>query len=165
MKRFIRLTAFLFAAALLFVAAGCTKKEPAETGSAAGTSAETTAEKTASAETEAALSDGVYTAAVTLTGGTGRASVASPAKLTISGGSITATIVWSSSNYDYMIVDGEKILPLTTEGGSTFEIPVAALDTELPVIGDTTAMSVPHEIEYTLLFDSSTLTAEREEAP
>ena len=47
----------------------------------------------------------------------------------------------------------------TTEPGSTFEIPVAAFDTELTVIGDTTAMSTPHEIEYTLNFDSATLTA------
>lgn len=37
--------------------------------------------------------------------------------------------------------------------------PVAAFDTELTVIGDTTAMSTPHEIEYTLNFDSATLTA------
>ena len=48
---------------------------------------------------------------------------------------------------------------LTTEPGSTFEIPVAVFDTELTVIGDTTAMSTPHEIEYTLNFDSATLTA------
>ena len=40
---------------------------------------------------------------------------------------MTATIVWSSPNYDYMIVDGEKYLPTNTEGNSTFEIPVSAL--------------------------------------
>ena len=33
---------------------------------------------------------------------------------------------------------------------------MAAFDTELTVIGDTTAMSTPHEIEYTLTFDSTT---------
>ena len=70
-----------------------------------------------------------------------------------------ATVVWSSSKYDYMLVDGERYDVLTTEHGSTFEIPVAAFDTELTVIGDTTAMSTPHEIEYTLNFDSATLTA------
>ena len=32
-----------------------------------------------------------------------------------------------------------------------------ALDTPLTVIGDTTAMSTPHEIEYTLTFDSTTV--------
>ena len=56
----------------------------------------------------------------------------------------------------YMLVDGQRYDVLTTEGGSTFEIPVRALDTPLTVIGDTTAMSTPHEIEYTLPFDSST---------
>ena len=64
--------------------------------------------------------------------------------------------VWSSEKYDYMLVDGQRYDVLTTEGGSTFEIPVRALDTPLTVIGDTTAMSTPHEIEYTLTFDSST---------
>ena len=36
-------------------------------------------------------------------------------------------------------------------------IPVASFDTELDVIADTVAMSKPHEIEYTLAFDSSTI--------
>ena len=70
---------------------------------------------------------------------------------------MTATIVWSSPNYDYMLVDGEKYLPTNTEGNSTFEIPVSALDTALDVTADTVAMSTPHEIEYTLTFDSASL--------
>ena len=99
-----------------------------------------------------ALADGAYTCDVTLEGGSGRATVESPAALTVADGKMTATIVWSSPNYDYMIVDGEKYLPTNTEGNSTFEIPVAALDTPLDVVGDTVAMSTPHEIEYTLTF-------------
>ena len=51
----------------------------------------------------------------------------------------------------------KKILPLTTEGGSAFIVPVAALDEELPVAADTVAMSEPHEIEYTLFFDSASI--------
>ena len=74
-------------------------------------------------------------------------------------GKMTATIVWSSPNYDYMLVDGEKYLPTNTEGNSTFEIPVSALDTALDVTADTVAMSTPHEIEYTLTFDSASLKA------
>ena len=79
-----------------------------------------------------------------------------PCTLKVENGAATATIVWSSEKYDYMLVDGQRYDVLTTEGGSTFEIPVRALDTPLTVIGDTTAMSTPHEIEYTLTFDSST---------
>lgn len=104
------------------------------------------------AETEAP-EDGEYTCSVTLEGGSGKASVESPAALTVADGKMTATIVWSSPNYDYMIVDGEKYLPTNTEGNSTFEIPVAALDTALSVTADTVAMSTPHEIEYTLTFE------------
>lgn len=111
-------------------------------------------EKAAEAETPA---DGTYTCDVTLEGGSGRAAVDSPAALTVADGKMTATIVWSSPNYDYMIVDGEKYLPTNTEGNSTFEIPVSALDTALDVTADTVAMSTPHEIEYTLTFDSASL--------
>ena len=101
--------------------------------------------------------DGEYSVNVTLEGGSGRATVESPAALTVADGKMTATIVWSSPNYDYMIVDGEKYLPTNTEGNSTFEIPVSALDTALDVTADTVAMSTPHEIEYTLTFDSASL--------
>ena len=99
-----------------------------------------------------ALADGSYTCEVTLEGGSGRATVESPAALTVENGKMTAIIVWSSPNYDYMIVDGEKYLPTNTDGNSTFEIPVAALNTPLTVTADTVAMSTPHEIEYTLTF-------------
>ena len=98
--------------------------------------------------------DGSYTCEVTLEGGSGRATVDSPAALTVADGKMTATIVWSSPNYDYMIVDGEKYLPTNTEGNSTFEIPVSALGTPLSVVADIVAMSTPHEIEYTLTFSA-----------
>ena len=105
-----------------------------------------------------ALADGTYTAELTFAGGSGKAYIQSPCTLTVADGKAVATVVWSSSKYDYMIVDGERCDVLTTEPGSTFEIPVAAFDTDLTVIGDTTAMSTPHEIEYTLNFASATLT-------
>ena len=108
------------------------------------------------AEAAEVPADGSYTCEVTLEGGSGRATVESPAALTVENGKMTATIVWSSPNYDYMIVDGEKYLPTNTDGNSTFEIPVAALDTPLDVVGDTVAMSTPHEIEYTLTFANPT---------
>ena len=105
--------------------------------------------------------DGTYTIAVTLEGGSGKASIQSPCTLTVADGKMTATIVWSSSHYDYMLVDGERCDVLSTENGSTFEIPVAALDTPLAVVGDTTAMSTPHEIDYTLTFDASSAEVNR----
>ena len=106
------------------------------------------------AEAAETPADGSYTCEVTLEGGSGRATVDSPAALTVADGKMTATIVWSSPNYDYMVVDGEKYLPTNTEGNSTFEIPVSALGTPLSVVADTVAMSTPHEIEYTLTFSA-----------
>ena len=107
------------------------------------------------APAEAPLADGTYSIAVTLGGGSGKASIQSPCTLTVADGKMTAAIVWSSSHYDYMLVDGERYDVLSTENGSTFEIPVSALDTPLAVVADTTAMSTPHEIDYTLTFDSA----------
>lgn len=103
------------------------------------------------------LADGTYTADVTLTGGSGRASVASPATLTVAGGKVTAKIIWSSKNYDYIKVDGEKYDAVIEDEHSAFEIPVAGFDWALPVVADTTAMSEPHEIDYTLKFDSASI--------
>ena len=103
-----------------------------------------------------ALADGTYTIEVGFEGGSGKSHVLTPCTLKVENGAATATIVWSSEKYDYMLVDGQRFDVLTTEGGSTFEIPVRALDTPLTVIGDTTAMSTPHEIEYTLTFKSAT---------
>lgn len=123
--------------------------------------AEETAEKEeASAGTtveELKLEDGNYTAEVTLEGGSGKATVESPAKLEIRDGKAIAELIWSSPNYDYMIVDGEKYEMINTEGNSTFEIPVAAFDTALAVKADTVAMSEPHEIDYTLQFDAASI--------
>ena len=103
-----------------------------------------------------ALADGTYTIEVGFEGGSGKSHVLTPCTLKVENGAATATIVWSSEKYDYMLVDGQRYDVLTTEGGSAFEIPVRALDTPLTVIGDTTAMSTPHEIEYTLTFRSAT---------
>ncbi len=103
------------------------------------------------------VEDGSYTIELTMEGGSGRASIQSPAQLAIADGAATATLEWSSPNYDYMLVNGEKYLPVNTESNSVFEVPVEALDAPLTMIGDTVAMSTPHEVEYTVTFHSETL--------
>ena len=104
-----------------------------------------------------AVEDGSYTIELTMEGGSGRASIQSPTQITVADGAATATLEWSSPNYDYMLVNGEKYLPVNTEGNSVFEVPVEALDAPLTMIGDTVAMSTPHEVEYTVTFHSDTL--------
>lgn len=107
------------------------------------------------------LADGTYTVEVSMEGGSGKVSVESPAKLTVKDQKAVAEVVWSSPNYDYMKVGEEKFLPVN-QGGETsvFEIPVTVFDRKMAVAADTTAMSTPHEIEYTLLFDSASVKAE-----
>lgn len=162
----------------------------------------------------AVSSDGRYAVAVALEGGSGRTSIASPTLVTIADGEATATIRFSSSHYDYMLVDDVKYTPVRTESGSEFEVPLvgwrqadlsgATSETDryisekgeaekktpaeeggakearveektsveegaavseslrnvylLEIIADTTAMSTPHEIEYTIRFDLDSMT-------
>ena len=103
------------------------------------------------------IADGEYTCEVTLAGGSGKASVESPAKITVSGGQAVATVIWSSPHYEYMTIGETQYDPVNTEGNSTFEIPVT-LDEDMAVSALTTAMSEPHLIDYTLHFDGATLT-------
>lgn len=107
------------------------------------------------------LADGCYTVEVSMEGGSSRVSVESPAKLVVKDQKAVAEIVWSSPNYDYMKIGEEKFLPVN-QGGETsvFEIPVTVFDRKMAVAADTTAMSTPHEIEYTLLFDSASIKTE-----
>ncbi len=107
----------------------------------------------------ATVKDGSYKAEVTLSGGTGKASVESPAKLEVENGIITATVVWSSSNYEYINIGETRYDRLKTDGNSTFKIPVK-LDEDIKISALTTAMSEPHLIDYTLRFDGATIQAD-----
>lgn len=110
------------------------------------------------------LADGDYLVDVSLSGGSGKAKLASPAALHVENGICTATLVWGSRNYDYMRLGETKILPLPDRETSTFEIPVEIFDRNMAVIADTVAMSEPHEIEYRLLFSSDSLQLQNSEA-
>ena len=166
-----RLSILLVAAfaCMLALCAGCSSSSGSGSAASASASASGSAASTVAASSAASgsgtaqaidpanLADGDYKIGVTLQGGSGKASVESPAKLIVENGKMTAVIVWSSSNYDQMIVDGQQYLPVPRDGNSTFQIPVSALDQDLPIQAETTAMSQPHMIDYTLHFDSSTI--------
>ena len=159
------------------MAAGCGRTQNAETdstktGSAVreGTEANSPGAETIeteTTETEAAeakgdevkstgaeaLSDGTYTPTLfTVSGGTGKVTITCP-EVTVSGGSAEARISFSSPHYEWVRVDGVQYDPENKEEKdrktSEFRIPVR-LDEEFGITGLTTAMSEPHEIEYTL---------------
>lgn len=99
------------------------------------------------------LADGNYEVSIEMTGGTGKAYIESPAVMTVKDKKAELTLMWSSKNYDYMIVDEVRYNNEATDGASTFTISIddlGKLSEPMVVIADTTAMSVPHEIEYTL---------------
>lgn len=105
--------------------------------------------------------DGEYTVKVTMEGGSGRATIESPTTLVVKKGKAYAKIIWSSPNYDYMILEKKTYYPENKEGNSEFLLPVLAFDKPIKVKADTTAMSVPHEIEYTLTFKKSSISGTR----
>lgn len=105
----------------------------------------------------AAEENGTYEINVELTGGSGRASVESPMKLTVADGVITATVVWSSPYYDFMLLDGTYYYPVNEDGNSTFEIPLTSLSEDVAFDAETLAMSEPHTISYVLKLDEGSL--------
>ena len=113
-------------------------------------------------EEQGILEDGTYSVEIAFEGGSGKAQILSPVTVTVTGQQVTAVARWNSPNYDYMIVDGEKYLPVNTQGDSVFEIPVLTFDEPMEVIGDTVAMSKPHEIEYRITFHSDTAVRQEE---
>ena len=106
---------------------------------------------------ESSMENGQYEIEVVLSGGSGKAYIEAPAVLNVTDEGMTAVVTWSSPNYEYMRFGEEYYYCINTEGNSTFEIPVQQLDTQIPVVAQTVAMSEPHEITYTLYFDSQTI--------
>lgn len=99
----------------------------------------------------------IKTAEITLEGGTGKVSLLSPARILCYDSSYSVTLSWSSKFYDYMIVDGIRYEPVTVSDRSEFVIPVEDISVPLQVIADTVAMSVPHEIEYVITFNTESV--------
>ncbi|WP_314911636.1 hypothetical protein [Stomatobaculum longum] len=129
------------------------KAEDFKAGDDITAQAEAAAQMLAEKHEKLTVADGTYQVNVMLSGGSGRAKIASPTELTVKDGRATAKIVWSSDKYDYMEVEGIRFTPEIQNGHSVFMVPVTELDKPLAMVGDTTAMSTPHAIDYQLTFE------------
>ena len=101
----------------------------------------------------AALQDGTYVPETfTAQGGTGKVKITCP-EVTLTQGEAQAVIEFSSPHYEWVKVNGQQYDPENAQEqdrkNSVFRIPVV-LDEEMKISGLTTAMSEPHEIEYTI---------------
>lgn len=143
---------------VVFLLSGCGARRGAEASAAPSSDIRVTATGLESFSELSEIPDGNYWIRVSMTGGSGRASISSPTGFYVKDGQATADIHWSSASYDYMKLDGVRYEAFTDAAGhSAMTIPVSALDTAIPVLADTTAMSKPYEIEYQLTFDGSAL--------
>jgi len=129
------------------------KAEDFKAGDDITAQAEAAAQMLAEKHEKLTVADGTYQVNVMLSGGSGRAKITSPTELTVKDGRATAKIVWSSDKYDYMEVEGIRFTPEIQNGHSVFMVPVTELDKPLAMVGDTTAMSTPHAIDYQLTFE------------
>ena len=95
--------------------------------------------------------DGTYTPeSFTFQGGSGKVTINCP-KVTITRGKVTATVVFSSSSYNKLVVDGDEYLPVsgTEYTGSVFQVP-AVLNQDMEITGTTVSMTAAHDITYTI---------------
>ena len=102
------------------------------------------------------LSDGQYECEAALEG-KGRTTVFSPSLITVKSGECTAHIVFSTAKIDYIIVNEEKYVPVTAEGGAAFDIPVVVFDQKISLVVDSTAIKPATEVSYSITFFSETL--------
>ena len=143
---------------VVFLLFGCGVRTGADASAAQPSETSATATGLQSFAELSEIPDGSYWIRVSMTGGSGRASITSPTGFYVKDGLATADIHWSSASYDYMKLDGVRYDAFTDAAGhSAMTIPVPALNTAIPVLADTTAMSKPYEIEYELSFDGSAL--------
>ena len=143
---------------VVFLLFGCGVRTGADASAAQPSETSATAAGLRSFSELSEIPDGSYWIRVSMTGGSGRASITSPTGFYVKDGLATADIHWSSASYDYMKLDGVRYDAFTDAAGhSAMTIPVPALNTAIPVLADTTAMSKPYEIEYELSFDGSAL--------
>ena len=130
----------------------------ADTGQPAGDDKRGAGEEVASPDAAGEASsdtpaDGTYVPAMfTVSGGTGKVKITCP-EVVLTEGAAQARIEFSSPHYEWVKVDGIQYDPENTEDAdrenSVFHIPVR-LDRDMVISGLTTAMSEPHEIEYTI---------------
>lgn len=157
-RRRYRIRILLLLLMIVFLLFGCGARRGADASAAQPSEVSASAAGLLSFSGLSEIPDGSYWIRVSMTGGSGRASISSPTGFYVKDGQATADIHWSSASYDYMKLDGVRYEAFTDAAGhSAMTIPVSALDTAIPVLADTTAMSKPYEIEYELSFDGSAL--------
>ena len=103
------------------------------------------------------LPDGEYQIAVDVFGGDD--TVENPAPLTIADGEATATLRFSSPNYESLTMTGETFEPVeVVDGSAVFEFPVKVFDSAIPVTFSSTASGEPQESNGSLSFHSGQVT-------
>jgi len=120
----------------------------AETASSDGGSAEEAVGEIIASHKSGTVADGEYVPSFAYTGGTSRHGLTiSCSRVTVSGSSAEAEIVFSSTTFTRMSVNGVYYENQNKGGEATFIIPVT-LNGKTAVSAETTAMSQPYWVDY-----------------
>ncbi len=110
------------------------------------------AESATAIDNSTSLPDGEYAPdGFSFSGGTGKVTIECGV-VRVREGKSYAVLSFSSPKYTWVKVDGTEYDGLATEFVSQFEIPVQ-LNADMRISAQTTAMSQPHEVEYTIRVD------------
>lgn len=102
------------------------------------------------------LRNATYTIEAMAAGDGDLGTIQTPTSIFVKDKKATVVLIWDTPDYDHMIVDGEKILAKSREGGSIFWIPVTAWDEDVPmIVGCETGKQ--REEAFTLYLDTSTI--------
>ena len=107
-------------------------------------------------QADTSLADGLYSVEFTFEGGSGRGGVESVQAEVKDGEIQTLYLTMTSPYYDYCLYYGEQYINGSGEGNSVFTVPY--VEDSFLLTADTTAMSQPHEIDYTVTMDTAGMT-------
>lgn len=110
------------------------------------------------------LKNATYTIEVMAMGDGDLGTIQTPTSIFVKEKKATVVLVWDTSDYNYMIVGGEKIQAKSREGGSIFWIPVTVWDEEMPVIVGCDTGKIREEAA-SLFLDTSTIVKQGNNGP
>lgn len=110
------------------------------------------------------LKNATYTIEAMVTGNGGIGTIQTPTSIFVKEKKATVVLIWDTPAYDYMVVDGEKILAKSREGGSIFWIPVTGWDEEIQVIVGCETGTMKEEV-CSLYLDTSTVKKQGNNGP
>jgi len=110
------------------------------------------------------LKNATYTIEAMVTGDGDLGTIQTPTSIFVKDKKATVVLIWDTPDYDYIIVDGERIQAKSREGGSIFWVPVTAWDEAMELVAGCDTGKARTE-ECSLYLDTSTIKRQGNNGP